>query len=150
MDIDHMYSSADPARSFTSNGERIYFTGRDKSGRLVANQGGNMHAQMHDSACVSCHGVQLEGGRRMYPSFWLTTPPLTAEALFGAHDDGHGNHGVYTRDSLKTAIMQGVDPSGKTLDSAMPRWLLSESDLDDLVGYLADGALESVQESHEH
>nr|WP_284143614.1 cytochrome c [Vibrio alginolyticus] len=103
---------------------------------------------MHLTACADCHGVHREGGRRMYPFFWLTAPPLTTEALLGDHDDGHGDHDAYTRESLKRVITYGVDPSGEQLDSTMPRWLMSEADLDDLVDYLAKGVLEL--EAHEH
>ena len=32
----------------------------------------------------------------------------------------------------------GLDPSGRTLDSAMPRYALTRADLDDLVAYLRE------------
>lgn len=148
MSTSHMYTSVDKNRAYSTNGEQIYFTGRNHSGSLIEYDSGNMHAQMHASACADCHGEYREGGRRMYPTFWVIAPPLTSEALFGDHDDGHGEHGSYTRDSLKKVITQGVDPSGELLDSTMPRWLLTDADLNDLVDYLADGALDP--EVHEH
>lgn len=148
MSVSHMNSTVDKSRIYSTNGEQIYFTGRNHAGSQIAYQGGNMHAQMHITACADCHGEQREGGRRMYPTFWLKAPPLTRESLFGEHDDGHDDHAAYTRESLKRAITYGVDPSGKHLDTAMPRWLMTESDLDDLVDYLADNALES--KAHEH
>ncbi|MDH3692602.1 MAG: cytochrome c, partial [Gammaproteobacteria bacterium] len=63
---------------------------------------------------------------------------LTAEALFSdSHGhDGHGDHGNYDAESLRRAITTGLDPAGESLDSAMPRWSMSPSDLDDLVAYL--------------
>lgn len=148
MPVSHMYSAVDKSHRYPTNGEQIYFTGRNQSGSLIAYQGGNMHAQMHVTACADCHGELREGGRRMYPTFWLTAPPLTHEALFGDYDDGHGDHAAYTRESLKRAITYGVDPSEEQLDSTMPRWLMSESDLDDLVDYLAEGALELEEHAH--
>ncbi|MDX1302896.1 c-type cytochrome [Photobacterium sp.] len=148
MSVNHMYSAADKSRAYPTNGEQIYFTGRNQAGYLIAYQGGNMHAQMHVTACADCHGVLREGGRRMYPTFWLKAPSLTTEALFGDHSDGHGDHAAYTRESLKRVITYGVDPSGEQLDSTMPRWLMSEPDLEDLVDYLAGGTMES--EEHEH
>jgi cytochrome c553 len=135
--MDHMYSEIDPNRSFSSNGERIYFTGKNGAGEIIPFTGGGMRSQMHSNTCASCHGNDRTGGRRMYPTFWVTTPALTAEALFGDHDDGHGDHDSYTKASLKTAIEQGLEPSGHKLNSAMPRWVMSDSDLDDLVDYLS-------------
>ena len=67
MSVSHMYSAADKSRTYPTNGEQIYFTGRSQAGSLIAYQGGNMHAQMHVTACADCHGGHREGGRRMYP-----------------------------------------------------------------------------------
>lgn len=145
MPFSHMYSTVDNSRIYPTNGEQIYFTGRNHAGSLITYQGGNMHAQMHVTSCGDCHGVDREGGQRMYPTFWLTAPPLTSKALFGDHDDGHGDHAGYTRASLKRAITYGVDPSGEQLDSTMPRWIMKESDLEDLVDYLTESALESEE-----
>ncbi len=95
-----------------------------------------MHQSMHAMGCVRCHGAERQGGQRMYPFFWIQTPPLTAEALFGEHDDGHGDHGSYSSATLQRAIREGIDPSGNALDSTMPRWAMEEQDLSDLVDYL--------------
>ncbi|MEJ2763553.1 c-type cytochrome [Photobacterium sp. MCCC 1A19761] len=151
VSFNHMYTAVDKNRTYPTNGEQIYFTGRSLSGSPITYQGGHMHARMHLAACADCHGVQQEGGQRMYPIFWLTAPPLTREALFSAHEDEHeeknehGDHQAYTRVSLKKAITAGVDPSGEPLDSAMPRWQMSESDLEDLVDYLAAGTLDATE-----
>ncbi len=75
----------------------------------------------------------------MIPWFWIVAPAITPEALFGNHDaqaDGHGDHQAYTVASLRRVIVEGMDPSGKRLDDAMPRWSMSEQDLAELVEYL--------------
>lgn len=123
------------SRTFTSNGEQIYYTGRSQSGTAITYQGGTMHAQMHSTSCASCHGDDRKG-QRLYPRFWVVAPPLTRQALFEEHDDGHGDHQRYDRESLKRAISQGLDPAGEDLSSAMPRWRISEQDLDDLINFL--------------
>ena len=99
-----------------------------------------MHMGMMGGGCVACHGANSDGGRSM-PRFWNSVPPLTPDALFGEHaegkqDDGHGDHEKYTDETLIRAITRGVDPSGKPLDPAMPRWSMSNQDLDDLLAYL--------------
>jgi cytochrome c oxidase subunit 2 len=44
------------SRSFDSNGERIYFTGRSRSGPPITFSGGNMHLRMMGGGCATCHG----------------------------------------------------------------------------------------------
>lgn len=90
--------------------------------------------------CVDCHGSDRQGGRLM-PRIWQVVPPLTSAALFGEHaesedEDSHGDHEGYTEETLRRAITQGTDPSGKALDPAMPRWSMSPEDLADLIAYL--------------
>ncbi len=75
----------------------------------------------------------------MMPYFWETAPALTAGALFGDHGeggDGHGGHDGYDDHTLRRAIRQGIDPAGEPLDDLMPRWRMSEQDLDDLIAFL--------------
>jgi mono/diheme cytochrome c family protein len=70
------------SRNFDSNGERIYFTGRSRSGPAITFGGGNMHLRMMGGGCATCHGDDREGGIRMMPRFWLVAPALTRDALF--------------------------------------------------------------------
>ena len=137
--------------TFVSNGERIYFTGTSASGLPVSASGGGgsmsgMHRNMHGGGCASCHGSDREG-QRLWPKFWIYAPALSVDALFGDdnHDegsDGHGDHASYNADSLRRAITLGLDPAGETLESAMPRWSMSTTDLNDLITFL--------QQSHIH
>ncbi len=125
---------------FSSNGERIYFTGTSPSRLPITPSGGNMHMRMHGGGCASCHGADRLGGRLM-PRFWQTAPALTPIALFGAHDepadeDGHGDHESYDDATLRRAITKGVDPGGKQLDPGMPRWLMVEQDLADWIEFI--------------
>ncbi len=134
---------------FQSNGERIYFTGTSASGLPITSRGGDghmqMHMQMHDEACASCHGVDRQGGRLM-PRFWMVAPPLTPAALFDDHsasqeeqvseEHGHGDHKSYNDITLRRAISEGLDPAGKRLDPAMPRWSMADQDFGDLIEFL--------------
>ncbi|MDH3376573.1 MAG: hypothetical protein OEQ39_06340 [Gammaproteobacteria bacterium] len=78
----------------------------------------------------------------MVPRFWVKAPALTAKAFFGEDDghghesDGHGDHENYDQTTLRRAIVDGIDPAGEPLDEAMPRWSMSEADLNDLITYL--------------
>ncbi|MCG8381773.1 MAG: c-type cytochrome [Gammaproteobacteria bacterium] len=122
--------------SYSSNGERIYLTGQSNRGTQIRAIGGHHHTQMHGGGCATCHGGNREGGASMWPWFWKMAPALTSTALLGDHEgDGH-SHLSYTRESLKRVITEGFNPEGKSLDELMPRWKLSDDDLDDLVTYL--------------
>jgi hypothetical protein len=45
-------------------------------------------------------------------------------------------HPPYTDELIKRAITEGLNPAGEPLDRTMPRWRMSEEDLDDLVEFL--------------
>jgi mono/diheme cytochrome c family protein len=127
---------------FKSNGERIYFTATSASGQTINARGGNMGmGMMAGGGCVNCHGADRQGGL-LLPRFWVSAPPLTAEVLFGEHEeDGHGDHEGYTDETLGRAITQGVEPDGGALDRVMPRWSMSGPDLADLIGFLKTPAV---------
>ena len=50
--------------------------------------------------------------------------------------DEHEEHPPYTEETLKSAITRGINPAGEPLDEEMPRWRMSEQDLDDLVEFI--------------
>jgi len=144
----HMGAQRIPG-NFKSNGERIYFTGiSERSDAPLTSSGGSSMPMMGNS-CASCHGSDRQGGTRMMPYFWVKAPPLLAKSLFGdtltgetlaedhqAPADKHGDHESYNDASLREAITAGRDPSGKPLSRLMPRWRISEQDMQDLIAYL--------------
>jgi cytochrome c oxidase subunit II len=123
---------------FSSNGERIYFTATNESGDRVRSSAGPRSGMMRDQfACADCHGDDGQGGqaRMMMESF--EAPAITWDSLTGEHGDhGVDGHPPYDEESLKRAIRDGVDPEGNRLDSLMPRWEISDSDVDDLIEFL--------------
>lgn len=42
----------------------------------------------------------------------------------------------YTEELVKRAVTQGMAEDGHRLDQMMPRWQMSEADLNDLISYL--------------
>ena len=124
---------------FRSNGEQLYFTGMNSAGEPIRASGGGHMQMMGGGSCAACHGVDRQGGR-LRPSYWTVAPALTEDALTGDHGDGDGHdHSAYTRESLAQAITRGVRPDGSEIGSPMPRWLMSDQDLSDLVAYLLPG-----------
>ncbi|MEH6458246.1 MAG: cytochrome c [Cocleimonas sp.] len=122
--------------NFSSEGERIYFTGISSSGDAIRPIGGQHHMQMHGGSCATCHGFDKEGGVRMWPRFWVVTPALTLDSLKSDHQSDDHDHPSYDEASLKKAIVDGLRPSGEALHETMPRWRMSEKSLDALVSYL--------------
>jgi cytochrome c oxidase subunit II len=57
----------------------------------------------------------------------ITWAELTAQDM---------DHPPYTEETRKRAITQGLDPAGNQLEYPMPRWQMSEQDLNDLVAYI--------------
>jgi cytochrome c oxidase subunit II len=127
-----------PFRSSASNGERIFFTGNSETGPSITSQMQGMHRMSSGSmACADCHGPDGRGGtvRMMMSSF--EAPDIRYHTLTGAeHDDDHAAHPPYTDEDIKRAITEGVDPSGEPLEWLMPRWEMTEEQLNDLIDFL--------------
>jgi hypothetical protein len=136
-------------RRYASNGERIYFSGTSASGRISYSDGdfGGMmggRGMMGGGqlACADCHGPDGRGGPHVMHMATMDAPDIRwselTEAEHGDHDDGEAEmeHPPYDKETFKRAVSRGLDPGGGPLDTAMPRWRMSETDLDDLIAYL--------------
>lgn len=136
-----LFSSCSSFDRYSSNGERIYFTADSSSGQPITSTG-NIR-MMHTISCVNCHGSDGKGGRVTMMMSSFDTPDITWHVLTQEEKHGeepgqeeHGEHSPYTEETLKRAIVEGIDPAGEKLDDEMPRWRMSEQDLDDLVGFI--------------
>jgi mono/diheme cytochrome c family protein len=134
------YVQPAPQMQFSSNGEMIYYTGVNKRGeRIVPKYGGPMWLYMHGGSCVSCHGEDGRGGKPVM--MCSEVPPdirysaLTSEEM--EHEEGE-EHPPYNETTIKRAITQGLNPAGEELDPCMPRWAISENDLNDLIFFLKE------------
>lgn len=126
-----MMGGASGAGSYSSTGERIYLTGVGADGQDIprtatrVSQGSLM---MGGGGCGSCHGADGRGGTiRMMMGTAVKVPDITYAALTGA---------AFTDATIRTAIRNGLDESGKPLDEAMPRWQMSDTDLAATIAYL--------------
>jgi hypothetical protein len=126
-------------------GESIYLRGILPSGDPLEGerQTGELTARGADAACVNCH--QRSGLGSIEGAIFI--PPITTEYLF--HASGHGpddpvlpyvasqrNREPYTGSTLARAIREGLDPTGRPLSFLMPRYVLSDTDMAALTGYL--------------
>lgn len=132
--------------SYKSNGEQIYFTATSRrTGRLSFEMMGMMRMPGGSLACVDCHGPDGKGKtvRMMMGPF--DAPDIRYSTLtsaeHGDEEEGEASshameHPPYTDGTIKRAIIEGIDPAGNPLESFMPRWRISDEDLDDLIDFL--------------
>ena len=118
-------------------GKQIYLQGESRSGApitvLVSRGGTPIAASL--LPCSGCHGEdgkgRPEGGVKPSDITWKT---LTAS--YG-HDHEYGrSHPAFDEMSLARAVILGRDPADNELDTAMPRYTMSEPDMKDLVAYI--------------
>jgi hypothetical protein len=113
------------------NGWYIFMHGITAQNRSIQNSHG-----MEGVGCAMCHGEDGRGGSM----HGLFAPNITFSFLsnpLGYQDPRGRKRPAYNEESVKAAIVAGIDARGSTLDPEMPRWTgLSATDLEDLIGYL--------------
>lgn len=128
------------------SGANIYQDGRDQGPAIQARlAAGQLLLPATGFRCASCHGLdgmgKREGANRTPPATWeaLATPrPESAEwRARPAYDDA----------SLARAVMDGVDPAGRRLSTAMPRYAFSDPQRAALTAYLKELGRGDTQEA---
>lgn len=129
---DRLYEGGPTETQPSDVGERIYLVGEGKDGSIGRTGGiGNMGS----GGCITCHGPNGQGGTIGMMGRFSKAPPITYEVLTDTHtDDGGG--GAWTDSDIARAIRRGTLPGGDQLESVMPRWDMSDSDMDALIEYL--------------
>lgn len=131
----HAQDPSDSALA-VERGRGIYATGRSpRALSLEARIVGGERVPALAFPCIQCHlpdgSGAAEGGR--------IVPPITREALArprARRDGAELARPGYDALGLARAIEQGLDPDGRELDLAMPRYALDPRDLADLLAYL--------------
>jgi len=121
-----------------ARGKAIYATGRGAGGRPLQFRlltAGERALPASGIFCASCHGADGKGGREGNIVLADITYATLSRPL-PASPPWNKARAAYTDVLLARAITQGLDSSGQQLDGSMPRWLLSESELQDLLKYL--------------
>jgi len=116
--------------NYSSAGERIYLTGVGSDGRDISHTAPQVSqgALMMGGGCASCHAASGRGGTiRMMTGTAIKAPDITYSSL---------TKNGFTDATIRKAITDGLDQAGKPLDVAMPRWQMSNADLDATIAYL--------------
>ena len=116
--------------TFSSVGERIYFTGVGNDGPIPL-RGGPPWLGMRGGGCAACHGSDGQGGLAIMMSNKVA-PAISFKALIEEEEEDP----PWNEKLIKRAITDGIDPAGKPLDSTMPRWGMSDEDLNEIIKFL--------------
>ncbi len=130
-------------------GERMYREGLLPSGKpMQAIIQGDIAVSGATFTCVNCHqrgGLgTFEGrlvtlptnGTKLFQPAFKRYPNLTPADRLAMHLADPPRRPAYTEGSLAKALRTGVDPTGRTLHSVMPRYRLSKADMAILIRYL--------------
>jgi len=119
---------------YRSNGEQIYFTATSQRGTPITSDMGMMGGGM--MTCASCHGADGRGGRVWMMMRVFEAPDIRYQTLTSEEHGEEMEHAPYTDEDIKRAITEGIEPDGEPLEWPMPRWTMSDEDLDDLLEFL--------------
>jgi cytochrome c oxidase subunit II len=126
-----------------ANGERIYFTGTNNQGERISYTGEPASGGMMMAStwtCAACHGPEARGGTSMIHMRIVRAPYIRYNTLSvhaGEHGEGEeAEHGDYDLEVFRMAVVDGRHPEGEQLSPDMPRWQMSNEDLEDLFAYL--------------
>lgn len=107
-------------------GKKIYIDGVGADGALAYTHGPGW-MRYAGTGCVVCHGPRGEGLVVAAGGVTGAAPAVKWAALAARG---------YDRTTLRRALTEGVDPHGRELQDYMPRWELSDEELDALLAYL--------------
>jgi hypothetical protein len=127
-------------------GKRLYRQGiLPSGGPLKADVKGDPAAPGTSFSCVVCH---LRSGIGSYQE-GVYTPPISGDKLFkpvhwlykGVEQNSQYSptplrRPAYSEESLTAVLRKGIDPAGRTVSDAMPRYLLTDEDMAILIFYL--------------
>jgi len=123
---------------YRSNGEQIYFTATSQRGTPIASDMGMGMMRGGMMPCANCHGSDGRGGRVRMMMRLFEAPDIRHRTLTSEEHGEEGEHGhePYTDEDIRRAITEGIEPDGEPLDWPMPRWTMSDEDLDELLEFL--------------
>lgn len=104
-------------------GFAIYHHGTNGIGGEIVGRTSGIELSGPDAACANCHRDPLDGGSEG----GIEAPALAWEEL---------RERSYDRASLSQALEEGTAPGGRPLHPLMPRFSLSEPEIDALLSYL--------------
>lgn len=138
-------AEAEPPTEAVERGRRIFQSGTTGAGPEIraAVGAGGFEVSAEVLPCGSCHGPDGRGR----PEGGVAPADLRWDVLRRPRSAGTDNRPPrpgYDEASLLKAVTMGIDPGGRSLDDAMPRYRLSHRDADDLMAFLHQLGTEAV------
>jgi cytochrome c oxidase subunit 2 len=128
--------------SYSSAGQRIYYTGIGDNGaaivRTMPTVGTMGYGMMLTASCVDCHGEDGKGGRVAGMMGYFVAPDIRYSHLTTAHSDEGATAPAWTEGQVENAIRNGIDPDGEQLHAPMPRWDMTDSEMQEIIAYLKE------------
>lgn len=123
--------------SFDSPGERIFYTGEGTDGDRISRSGG--FGMMSSGGCVTCHGTDGQGGAfGGMMGGRLNVPDIRYSTLSEPHEEDGEQQDGWSDEDIARAVREGEEPDGDELSRYMPRWDMSDDDMDALIDYLKE------------
>jgi len=115
-------------------GKAIYLTGADLSGQFIPRTGGL--GMMGSGGCVTCHRPDGKGGtiRMMMASYDI--PDIRWSTISQPMQMDGETEPPYDPDTFARAVREGIGSDGDELESVMPRWQLTDPQVQGLIAYL--------------
>lgn len=126
-------------RTFSSPGERLFLTGRGANGTVLRRTNGSMMGMMvTGGGCADCHGPDGRGRtvNAMMGSFEAPDIRWSTLTASGGTHSSEETHVAFDETTFARALRDGFDPEGARLDPPMPRWRITDQELQHLVAYL--------------
>lgn len=127
--------------TFSSAGQRIYYTGADATGaipRTIAGRGMMGFGMMGEVGCVGCHGEDGRGGRVGMMFGAIDIPDIRYSTLSTAHSEEGTTIPAWSDGDIARAIRDGVEPDGQPLKAPMPRWKMTDTQATAVIAYLKE------------
>lgn len=125
-----------PGGSYASPGERIFLTGVGHAGPIPRQGGIGM---MGAGGCANCHRPDGRGGRiAAMMGAGIDVPDIRYSTLTSPRTEGGETEAAWTDAEIATAVREGREPGGKSLEAFMPLWTMDDQDMADLIAYLKE------------
>ncbi|MEJ2142863.1 MAG: cytochrome c, partial [Gammaproteobacteria bacterium] len=112
-------------------GRALYEDGLRANGEpLTAIVSGDVEILGTQFSCNSCHGISGMGSKEAS----IIVPIIASSVLFAPA--AQPERPAYDLESLATVLRDGVTPSGRRIDSLMPRFRLTDAEVRSLAAYL--------------
>lgn len=127
--------------TFTSVGQQIYYTGAGPDGpipRTIAGRAFMGPGMMRSAACVDCHGEDGRGGRFGMMFGTVDVPDIRYSALATSRSEEGTTIPGWSESDIERAIREGIEPDGGRIKAPMPRWRMTDAEVQSVIDYLKE------------